>query len=72
MNSVSHMLLPYYCLQTTPAVLPNAETLLASVGVVSPTTLSGTSQQRCPAAIEFGQYEIQTWYSSPYPQEYAR
>ncbi|XP_029847715.3 histone acetyltransferase KAT6A [Ixodes scapularis] len=29
-------------------------------------------QTRCPAAIEFGQYEIQTWYSSPYPQEYAR
>ncbi|XP_076368360.1 histone acetyltransferase KAT6A-like isoform X2 [Tachypleus tridentatus] len=29
-------------------------------------------QVRCPAAIEFGQYEIQTWYSSPYPQEYAR
>ncbi|GAB6028554.1 Histone acetyltransferase kat6b, variant 2 [Chamberlinius hualienensis] len=27
---------------------------------------------RCPAAIEFGQFEIQTWYSSPYPQEYAR
>ncbi|XP_022240060.1 histone acetyltransferase KAT6B-like isoform X2 [Limulus polyphemus] len=29
-------------------------------------------QVRCPAAIEFGQFEIQTWYSSPYPQEYAR
>ncbi|KAG8235146.1 hypothetical protein J437_LFUL012344 [Ladona fulva] len=29
-------------------------------------------QPRCPAAIEFGGYEIQTWYSSPYPQEYAR
>ncbi|KAL1123501.1 hypothetical protein AAG570_002579 [Ranatra chinensis] len=27
---------------------------------------------RCPAAIEFGQYLIQTWYSSPFPQEYAR
>ncbi|XP_043912677.1 histone acetyltransferase KAT6B isoform X3 [Protopterus annectens] len=27
---------------------------------------------RCPAAVEFGKYEIQTWYSSPYPQEYAR
>ncbi|PSN52347.1 hypothetical protein C0J52_18097, partial [Blattella germanica] len=57
---------------TTPAVLPNTETLLATVGVVSPTTLSATAQQRCPGAIEFGQYEIQTWYSSPYPQEYAR
>ncbi|XP_049875953.1 histone acetyltransferase KAT6B isoform X2 [Pectinophora gossypiella] len=27
---------------------------------------------RCPAAIEFGQWEIETWYSSPFPQEYAR
>ncbi|CAG0885896.1 unnamed protein product [Darwinula stevensoni] len=26
---------------------------------------------RCPASVEFGKYEIQTWYSSPYPQEYA-
>ena len=27
---------------------------------------------RCPASIEFGKYSIETWYSSPYPQEYAR
>ena len=27
---------------------------------------------RCPPKIEFGRYEIETWYSSPYPQEYAR
>ncbi|XP_078498862.1 histone acetyltransferase KAT6B isoform X2 [Lissotriton helveticus] len=27
---------------------------------------------RFPSMIEFGIYEIQTWYSSPYPQEYAR
>ncbi|XP_029465414.1 histone acetyltransferase KAT6B isoform X2 [Rhinatrema bivittatum] len=27
---------------------------------------------RFPSIIEFGKYEIQTWYSSPYPQEYAR
>lgn len=27
---------------------------------------------RCPAAIELGEYEIDTWYSSLYPQEYAR
>ncbi len=25
---------------------------------------------RCPSVIEFAQYEITTWYSSPYPQEY--
>jgi hypothetical protein len=29
-------------------------------------------QPRCPQTIEFGKYEIQTWYSSPYPQEYTR
>nr|XP_057917472.1 histone acetyltransferase KAT6B isoform X1 [Doryrhamphus excisus]XP_057917473.1 histone acetyltransferase KAT6B isoform X1 [Doryrhamphus excisus]XP_057917474.1 histone acetyltransferase KAT6B isoform X1 [Doryrhamphus excisus] len=27
---------------------------------------------RCPAVIEFGKYEVQTWYSSPYPPEYSR
>ena len=26
---------------------------------------------RAPPMIEFGRYEIKTWYSSPYPQEYA-
>jgi len=29
-------------------------------------------QGRYPACIEFGKYDIHTWYSSPYPQEYAR
>jgi len=29
------------------------------------------SNSRCPPKIEFGRYEIETWYSSPYPQEYA-
>ncbi|CAH1719427.1 unnamed protein product [Chironomus riparius] len=44
----------------------------------SPSKLSPVSsqqlleQERCPAAIEFGKYEIETWYSSPFPQEYAR
>lgn len=27
---------------------------------------------RCPASIEIGCFDIDTWYSSPYPQEYAR
>nr|CAB3257896.1 histone acetyltransferase KAT6A [Phallusia mammillata] len=30
------------------------------------------STVRCPESIEFGKYSIETWYSSPYPQEYAR
>ncbi|XP_033112040.1 histone acetyltransferase KAT6A-like isoform X2 [Anneissia japonica] len=29
-------------------------------------------QSRSPQYIEFGKYEINTWYTSPYPQEYAR
>lgn len=31
-----------------------------------------TDSTRCPAVIEIGKYEIQTWYSSPYPPEYSR
>ncbi|CAK1550353.1 unnamed protein product [Leptosia nina] len=34
--------------------------------------IEGTTPTRCPSAIEFGQWEIETWYSSPFPQEYAR
>lgn len=52
----------------------NATTSLLPPGtpfVTSP-SLVMSSQGRCPAAIEFGKYEIQTWYSSPFPQEYAR
>ncbi|XP_014811812.1 PREDICTED: histone acetyltransferase KAT6B isoform X2 [Calidris pugnax] len=33
---------------------------------------NGETSGRYPSVIEFGKYEIQTWYSSPYPQEYAR
>lgn len=35
-------------------------------------TTVADSQGKYPACIEFGKYEIHTWYSSPYPQEYAR
>ncbi|XP_016356846.1 histone acetyltransferase KAT6A-like [Sinocyclocheilus anshuiensis] len=40
---------------------------LQKVGVTGPPD----PQMRCPSVIEFGKYEIQTWYSSPYPQEYS-
>ncbi|KAL4641096.1 histone acetyltransferase KAT6B-like [Arapaima gigas] len=33
---------------------------------------SSADTGRHPAWIEFGNYEIQTWYSSPYPPEYSR
>uniref|UniRef100_A0A8C8RR25 Histone acetyltransferase n=1 Tax=Pelusios castaneus TaxID=367368 RepID=A0A8C8RR25_9SAUR len=44
------------------------EQALQKVGVTGPTD----PQVRCPSVIEFGKYEIHTWYSSPYPQEYSR
>lgn len=35
-------------------------------------TLSGNAARpRNPPSIQFGKYEVTTWYSSPYPQEYA-
>jgi histone acetyltransferase MYST4 len=46
--------------------------LATSPSKLSPTTSQQIEQERCPAAIEFGKFEIETWYSSPFPQEYAR
>lgn len=40
--------------------------------LLSSSTLAIVAQTRCPSAIEFGQWHIETWYSSPFPQEYAR
>lgn len=40
--------------------------------LISPTSAAMAAQERCPAAIEFGPWDIETWYSSPFPQEYAR
>lgn len=51
---------------------PVIESDLPPEPVATTTTPGGSLQPRCPAAIEFGSYEIQTWYSSPFPQEYAR
>lgn len=54
---------------STPAVPTNTEGVIGNLS--SPSQVMA-AQGRCPAAIEFGEYEIQTWYSSPFPQEYAR
>ncbi|XP_064170966.1 histone acetyltransferase KAT6B-like isoform X4 [Anguilla rostrata] len=35
-------------------------------------SLNSADFGRYPAVIEFGKYEIHTWYSSPYPPEYSR
>ena len=46
------------------------ERALASMATsINGKTLDPTT--RSPPMIEFGRYEIKTWYSSPYPQEYA-
>ncbi|KAG5831529.1 hypothetical protein ANANG_G00304650 [Anguilla anguilla] len=34
--------------------------------------VNGADSGRYPAVIQIGKYEIQTWYSSPYPPEYSR
>lgn len=46
--------------------------LASSPTKITPVSSQLLEQERCPAAIEFGKYEIETWYSSPFPQEYAR
>ncbi|XP_053988277.1 histone acetyltransferase KAT6B-like isoform X2 [Hylaeus volcanicus] len=38
----------------------------------SPGHNGSSTGPRNPAAIVFGRYEVETWYSSPFPQEYAR
>ncbi|XP_050308446.1 histone acetyltransferase KAT6A [Anthonomus grandis grandis] len=53
----------------TAALLQAAE--LANQQSMSPSKLMH-DQPTNPGAIEFGKYEIRTWYSSPFPQEYAR
>lgn len=55
----------------TAALLEAAERANQSMMLSSPSKLM-QQQPRNPGAIEFGKYEIQTWYSSPFPQEYAR
>lgn len=42
----------------------------AAMNLDNTTTLVPST--RSPPLIQFGRYEIVTWYSSPYPQEYAR
>lgn len=46
--------------------------LAGGPSLLSSSTLAMAVHARCPAAIEFGQWQIDTWYSSPFPQEYAR
>ncbi|XP_077299278.1 uncharacterized protein LOC143920320 [Arctopsyche grandis] len=51
---------------------PNSRAITPILGTVTTPSTVAPPQPRCPAAIQFGQWEIDTWYSSPFPQEYAR
>ena len=44
----------------------------AQIAVPHLSSTSPGSSARSPQSIQFGKHEISTWYSSPYPQEYAR
>lgn len=48
------------------------EVSLLRSGVSSTDDVPDPSTTRCPASILFGKYLVDTWFSSPYPQEYAR
>uniref|UniRef100_A0A8C2K5Y1 histone acetyltransferase n=1 Tax=Cyprinus carpio TaxID=7962 RepID=A0A8C2K5Y1_CYPCA len=60
---------------TTPGVRLNAPSkdlkLFRRIKEIT-AKVSGSDQGQSPPLIEFGEYEIQTWYSSPYPPEYSR
>ncbi|KAK5641459.1 hypothetical protein RI129_010006 [Pyrocoelia pectoralis] len=57
---------------TATITVPLSNTENVTAGIFTSPSQAMAAQARCPAAIEFGMYDIQTWYSSPFPQEYAR
>ncbi len=46
------------------------QTMCVEVDTEEPSNPAGAGP--CPPVIEFGQFEINTWYSAPYPLEYTR
>lgn len=40
--------------------------------LISKPSFVHSNEERCPGSIEIGKWHIETWYSSPFPQEYAR
>lgn len=56
----------------TAAIAAAAQAESLTISTFPSPSLQMAVQGRNPAAIEFGKYEIETWYSSPFPQEYAR
>lgn len=56
----------------TPLKESRAMSAVSSLDSPAPCSPAVVPALRCPASIEFGSHEIDTWFSSPYPQEYAR
>jgi len=67
---------PKSSVQGTPKALDHHHHHRQSAGggsvVPSGGSPGGLSSLRSPQMIQFGKYDISTWYSSPYPQEYAK
>jgi len=47
------------------------EKAIASLDMTMDLAAQQSARARTPPMIEFGKYEITTWFSAPYPQEYA-
>ena len=47
------------------------ERVMASLDLTMDLAAQQSARARTPPMIEFGKYEITTWFSAPYPQEYA-
>ena len=47
------------------------ERVMASLDMTMDLAAQHSARARTPPMIEFGKYEITTWFSAPYPQEYA-
>jgi len=47
------------------------EKAIASLDMTMDLATQQSAHARTPPMIEFGKYEITTWFSAPYPQEYA-
>jgi len=47
------------------------EKAMATLDMTMDLAVQQSARARTPPMIEFGKYEITTWFSAPYPQEYA-
>merc|ERR1712012_569910 len=56
----------------TPSTHAQTPTIPKMTPATQGASPGGGSNTRTPKMIQFGKFDITTWYSSPYPQEYAR